>query len=281
MSEHTVEQRTGTVLVTGATSGLGRALAGELAGAGWRVVVHGRDAVRVQALVDELGHDAAGVVADLSRLDDVRGLATQVTAIAPELRVLVNNAGVGFGAPGAGREVSADGHELRLAVNYLAPVLLTRELLPSLAANAPARVVNVGSMGQQPVDLADPEFTHDYNGTDGYRRAKLALAAWSFDLADKVRPLGVTVTCLHPATFMPTAMVRESGVDPVSSLEQGVRATLRLVIDQELDGVTGQFFNGLRPARALDQAYDPAFQAGLREVTDRLLAGRPRVSASG
>jgi NAD(P)-dependent dehydrogenase (short-subunit alcohol dehydrogenase family) len=262
-----------TVLVTGATSGHGRALVQALGRRGWRVLAHGRDRGRVEDLAGELGNGAVGLVADLSRLDDVRRLAAQVRDVAPSLTALVNNAGVGFGARGAAREQSADGHERRLAVNYLAPVLLTQELLPLLRDGAPARIVNVGSLGQLPVDLDDLEFVDGYRGVDAYRRAKLALAAWSFDLADQLRGTGVTVTCLHPATFMPTRMVADSGITAVSSLEDGVRATLRLVDDPGVDGITGEFFDGLEPARALDQAYDPDFRDGLRRATQKLLAG--------
>src|SRR5207247_4082724 len=131
------------VFITGATSGLGRYLAGELAGSGWQVLAHGRDPARVAALSAELGDGARGYVADLASLGCVRELAAQVRAEVPRLDVLVNNAGIGFGAPGETRQVSADGHELRFAVNYLAPVLLTRLLLPLLTASAPSRVVNV------------------------------------------------------------------------------------------------------------------------------------------
>jgi len=260
-----------TALITGATGGLGRRLAVDLAGRGWTVLVHGRDAGRAEALAAELGPPTTAVVADLAALDDVRRLAAEVSAATDRLDVLVNNAGVGFGAPGAPRELSRDGHELRFAVNYLAPVLLTRELVPLLRAGAPARVVNVGSAGQQEVDLDDLRFDHGYDGVDAYRRAKLALAAWTFDLAEELAPDGVTATVLHPATLMPTAMVQEARRGSIDSIEDGARATLRLIADPALDGVTGAYFDGGRPARAHPQAYDPAFRAALREATDRIL----------
>ncbi len=260
-----------TVLITGATSGLGRPLAAGLAASGWTVVAHGRDPGRVADLCAELGGGARGYVADLASLGDVRELATRVRAEVPRLDVLVNNAGVGFGAPDEGRQVSDDGHELRFAVNYLAPVLLTRLLLPLLTASAPARVVNVGSIGQVPFDPADAEFEHGYNGVDAYRRSKLALAAFTFGLAGELEPAQVTVNCLHPATLMPTAMVSRAGIAPVSTVEQGVAATMRLITDPALGGVTGQFFDGLRTARARPEAYNPDFRAQLGKVTDRML----------
>jgi len=263
------------VLITGATSGLGRYLAKELDRSGWQVLAHGRDPARVAALGTELGPEARGYVADLAWLGDVRDLAASVRAQVPRLDVLVNNAAVGFGAPGEGRQVSADGHELRFAVNYLAPVLLTRLLVPLMAASAPSRIVNVGSLGQVAFDPADAEFEDGYNGVDAYRRSKLALAAFTFDLADTLGPAGVTVNCLHPATFMDTAMVTIGGVTPVSTVEEGAEATMRLITDPALAGVTGQFFDGLKASRARPEAYDPRFRARLAEVTDRMLGEDP------
>ena len=261
-----------TVLITGATSGLGRELSRRLAATGWRVVVHGRDPQRVEALVAELGGPALPVVADLSALAEVAALAEQVPRLVPRLDVLVNNAGVGFGAPGAARQVSRDGHELRFAVNYLAPVLLSRLLIPTLVAAAPARIVNVGSGGQVPFDPRDAAFTDGYDGVVAYRRAKLALAAFTVDFAETLRGTGVTVNCLHPASFMPTAMVLESKVRPWSTLEDGVRPTLRLIADPALAGVTGAYFDGDVESRARPEVYVERFRRSLREVTDRLLS---------
>jgi NAD(P)-dependent dehydrogenase (short-subunit alcohol dehydrogenase family) len=268
------------VLITGATSGLGRYLARQLASSGWQVLAHGRDPARVADLCVELGGGVRGFVADLASLGEVRDLADRITAEVPRLDVLVNNAAVGFGAPGEGRQVSADGHELRFAVNYLAPVLLTRLLVPLLTASAPSRVLNVSSMGQVAFDPADAEFEHGYQGVEAYRRSKLALAAFSFDLAGELEAAKVTVNCSHPATFMNTAMVVQSGITPVSTLEQGGEATMRLITDPALDGVTGQFFDGLKTARARPEAYDPAFRARLREVTDRMLGNASSRPAS-
>jgi NAD(P)-dependent dehydrogenase (short-subunit alcohol dehydrogenase family) len=257
------------ILITGASDGLGRALGRDLAGAGHQLIVHGRDAGRLAGIARETG--AVAIRADLSSLDEVRGLAAQAAARTAQLDVLVNNAGVGFGVPGAGRELSRDGYELRLAVNYLAPYLLTRLLLPALRRSGSARVVNVASAGQRPVDLDDLMMQREYDGVEAYRRSKLALIAHTFDLADELAGTGVTANCLHPASLMPTAMVRESRYGVIDSLEQGLHATLRLVVDPDLDGVTGRYFNGTQPAQAIDQAYDPAFRAQLRERTEALL----------
>jgi NAD(P)-dependent dehydrogenase (short-subunit alcohol dehydrogenase family) len=246
-----------------------------LAAQGWNVLAHGRDQGRVDELCREAGPAVRPLVADLASLKETARLAAQAAAATGRLDVLVNNAGVGFGPPEQRRQISEDGHELRMAVNYLAPVLLTRRLLPLLTASAPARVVNVGSVGQKPFDPDDLAFERGYDGVAAYRRSKLALAAFTFDLADELSARGVsgvTANCLHPASLMPTAMVLESRVAPMSDLEDGVAATLRLITDPALDGVTGEYFNGLSPSRSLPEAYDPAFRARLRAVTADLLA---------
>lgn len=264
---------TGTVLITGATSGLGRATAVELHRRGWTVLVHGRSEAKLADLCAATGSGVTGLLGDLGSLAEVRSLAGKVFDRVDRLDVLVNNAAVGFGAPGAGREVSADGHELRMAVNYLAPVLLTR-LLPLLRTAAPARVVNVGSIGQVEFDPADIGFTRNYVGVHAYRRSKLALVAHTFELAEQLRGQGVTVNCVHPAALMDTAMVREARITPMSTVDEGLAAVLRQVTVPEVGGVTGQFYSGTRRATALALAYDPRFRRDLREVTERMLTTR-------
>ncbi|MEV7885950.1 SDR family NAD(P)-dependent oxidoreductase [Streptomyces sp. NPDC002817] len=260
-----------TILITGATSGLGRHLAFELVRSGHVVLAHGRDPGRTERLVGELRTegDADAFVADLASLSAVRELGAQVAGARPGLDVLINNAGVGAGAPGAGRELSADGHELRLAVNYLAPVTLTRALLPVLRANTPARIVNVGSVGQDPVDFDDIEFRRGYDGFAAYRRAKFALAAHTFALAEELAGTGIAVNVLHPATFMDTAMVREGGVTPWSTVADGAPGVLALAT-QDLG--TGGYFDGTSRARAHEKTYDRDVQKRLEAVTDQLLA---------
>ncbi|WP_411152234.1 SDR family NAD(P)-dependent oxidoreductase [Streptomyces sp. A30] len=261
-----------TILITGATSGLGRYVAFELVRSGHHVLAHGRDATRTEQLVQELRGEgtAEGFVADLASLAQVRELGAKVAGAHPELDVLVNNAGVGSGSPGSGREVSADGHELRLAVNYLAPVALTRALLPVLRSNPPARIVNVGSAGQEPLDADDPGLTRGYSGVSAYCRSKFALAAYTFALAEELDGTGVAVNVLHPATYMDTAMVRAAGVSPWSSVADGASAVLAPAT-RELG--SGRYFDGTRPARAHEAAYDRDVRTRLSAVTDQLLDG--------
>jgi NAD(P)-dependent dehydrogenase (short-subunit alcohol dehydrogenase family) len=241
---------------------------------GWTVLVHGRDPARVAQTVTEVeshGGSATGHVADLADLAACARLAADVAA-GGGLNVLVNNAGVGFGAPGSGRSLTADGFELRWAVNYLAPVVLTRGLLDSLRECAPARIVNVGSVGQVPIDFDDLRMDRGYDGTVAYRRSKLALAAWSFMLADELKGSAITVNCLHPATLMPTGMVIESKYPTMSTVDDGGAATLRLIVE---DVGTGHYFDGMTEARAHPDTYDPAVRARLIAATEAALMRTP------
>ena len=153
-----------TALVTGSTDGVGRLVAHKLGQAGARVLVHGRDAergARVVADIEASGGAADFLAADLSALAEVRRLADTAQATAERIDILINNAGIGTAGP---RQTSVEGFELRFAVNYLAGFLLTLLLLPLIKNSAPARIVNVSSAGQQPIDFGDVMLTHGYSG---------------------------------------------------------------------------------------------------------------------
>ena len=262
------------VLVTGATGGLGEPLCDALAVAGANLVVHGRDRARVEALAARLPR-ARGAVADLASLEETRVLASSVGPI----DMLINNAGVGFGADRTKREVSRDGHELRMAVNYLAPFVLTTELL---RRGHPRAIVNVASGGQLALDFEDLMSEHAYDGVDAYRHSKLALIMFTFDQAK----LGaVPIVALHPGTFLDTAMVRDAGITPQGTAQQGADA-IKLVAERALAGETGTYFNQKSPARRASpalpgeaapphggaewidaQAYDEAARRMLRDRT--------------
>jgi NAD(P)-dependent dehydrogenase (short-subunit alcohol dehydrogenase family) len=262
------------VLVTGSTDGVGRLVARRLAEQGAHVLIHGRDRLRGEQSVDEVRAagrgSAAFLPADFSSLAEVRRLAGVVRQSCDRLDILVNNAGIGSGGSGASRQTSHDGHELRFAVNYLAGFLLTRTLLPLLMLGPPARIVNVSSLGQHPIDFDDVMLTRGYGGSRAYAQSKLAQIMFTFDLAREFDPRTVTANCLHPATYMATTMVRQSGVRPISTVEEGAQAILNLAASEELNGRSGEFYNGLRPSTANPQAYDEGARERLRRLSLQL-----------
>ena len=272
MEAHLTEADRKTALVTGSTDGVGRVVAKRLSERGWRVLVHGRDRDRGHALVTEIeaaGGTAEFLPADLSSLVEVRGLANTVTEKTGRLDLPINNAGLGTGGPRAIRQTSAD-VELRFAVNYLAGFVLTHLLLPLIKGSAPARIVNVSSVGQEAIDFDDVMLTRGYSGLRAYRQSKLAQILFTIDLGRALADSGITANALHPATYMDTAMVRQSGVTPISSVDQGAAAIIRLAVSPELDGRTGLFFNGQQEARAGAQAYDAEARQRLKALSFKL-----------
>ena len=258
-----------TVLLTGATDGIGAHTAMRLARDGALVVAHGRDPAKVArtlAEVRDAGGQAEGILADLSSLAEVARLAAETAERFPTLDVLINNAGVGFGADMRRREVSRDGHELRFAVNYLAPYLLTEELL---ARGLPRRaVVHVASIGQEAVDLDDLMVENSYNGMSAYRRSKLAMIMHAFDVA-AAHP-GTAANALHPGTLLDTKMVREPGIPPRGPASRGSDATVAVLL-ASLAGTTGAYFDDDKPDEPEPPARDPAARAALRAKTEALV----------
>jgi NAD(P)-dependent dehydrogenase (short-subunit alcohol dehydrogenase family) len=249
------------------------ATARALSAKGAELLVHGRDRQKVDKLTAELsaaGVKARGFVADLSSLAETARLARQVVECTRTLDVLINNAGVGFGRNGRKREVSRDGHELRFAVNYLAPFLLTEELL---ATGLPRRaVINVASAGQDTVDFADLMSESGYSGVQAYCRSKLAMIMMTFDCA-ALHP-GLQVHALHPGTYLDSHMVREAGIQPLGPVSQGAESILA-VLEAALGSggaESGRYFDRSRPAQALAQAYKPEARRKLREASLSLVA---------
>lgn len=267
------------ILITGSTDGLGRLVAQRLAQQGASVLLHGRDPAKGAAVLGEIvmatGNPKLRYYnADLASLADVRDLALRLRINEPRLDALVNNAGIGPIAPGLPRRLSADGHELLFAVNYLAGFVLARELLPLLLACKPARIINVASIGQQTLDFDNLLLDRDYDDARAYRQSKLAQILDTFTLAAELEGRGATVNCLHPATLMDTKMVHEgSGYFPgvKSTTEQGADALERLICAPELDGITGRYYDGLLEARANEQAYDLAARRRLLEMSEALV----------
>ncbi|MCU1456143.1 MAG: short-chain dehydrogenase/reductase [Actinomycetia bacterium] len=238
-----------TVLITGATDGLGRAVAKALAAEGATLLLHGRSFEKLAATKSEIetttgNTNVTTFLADFAELDQVRKLAADVIASTDRLDVLLDNAGIGSGLPDlTTRQTSADGYELRFAVNYLAGFLLTQELLPLLIASAPSRIVLVSSIGQAPIDFEDVMLERHYSGRQAYAQSKLAQINYGFELASRLEGTGVTVNSFHPGTYMPTKIVVSGATHSVDSLETGVDSALWMIESPDLDGVTGHFYD--------------------------------------
>lgn len=251
------------VLVTGSTDGIGKLTAQRLAEMGDAVLIHGRSPEKVRSTAEDVrrasGNPAvAHVTADLASLAEVRRMATDVDQRCDRLDVLINNAGVlPAEAPKGERPVSKDGFELCLAVNYLAPFLLTHLLMPLLRAAPAARILNVSSAAQETVDFDDLMLENTaYAPLHAYARSKLALAMFTMELSERLAESPITVNCLHPGTLLDTNMVRQAFSQPQGSAASGAEVEVYLATAPELTDVSGHYFDRTSKARANDQAYD-------------------------
>jgi NAD(P)-dependent dehydrogenase (short-subunit alcohol dehydrogenase family) len=266
-----------TILITGSTDGLGKKIAVDSAMQGATVLLHGRNPEKGETVLREI-RDRSGNQnlsyhnADLASLESVRRFADEIANKRKRLNILINNAGIGARSREAIRELSADGFELRFAVNYLSHFLLTYRLLPLIRKSAPARIINVASIGQQEVDFADVMLEKNYDDLRAYRQSKLAQIMFTIDLAEELKGSGVTVNCLHPASLMNTNMVTSSHyfAAPLSTVEDGSAAVEYLATDPELADVTGEYFEGKKRSRAKSQAYDSKARSRLRELSRQL-----------
>lgn len=260
-----------TVLVTGSTDGLGRELARSLAAQGAFVIVHGRNAERGKTLVDEIMKAGKGkatfIAADFASLGAVRDFADRVARAHPKLDLLVNNAGVSFPASQP-RQVSADGHELQFAVNYLAGWVLVNRLRPNLAAAAPSRVVNISSGSAAAIDWDDVMLEKPGAHGRGYGQSKLAQVSMTVELAPAFLKQGITMIALHPATMMDTTMVRGLGT-PQTTVAEGRDHVMSLINAPTLEA--GAFYISGRAGRTRNQQpYDPEARRKLVALSTKL-----------
>ena len=258
-------------LVTGSTDGLGREVALRLGGAGYHVIVHGRNDERGRAVVEEIeSHEGSAslIIADLASLAQVRQLAAQVLRDYVRLDLLVNNAGIGRGADTSIRSESEEGYELRFAVNYLSHFYLTHTLLPLLRASAPARIVSVTSTAQQAVDFDNVMLEREYDGARAYGQSKLAQIMMTKDLAEELEGTGVTANAVHPAVYMATSMVLSRGGTPFTTIDEGADPVLQ-VITSPVAG-SGNYYMQAANSEAAEQAYDVAARRRLHELAMRL-----------
>ncbi len=244
-----------TCVITGTTHGIGTVAAREIARAGYRVIMAVRDHARGQRLrddiVDTTGNGEVSVVTlDLASLASVRDCAANVLAIAPNIHLLVNNAGM----MSAKRELTIDGHELMFATNHLGPFLLTQSLLERIVASAPARIVNVASRahfhGQ--FDFDDLTLARHFAGMAAYRRSKLANVLYTKALARRLEGSGVTVNCLHPGVVATNIIPANSPIlsffAPLAkkfmlSPDRGTRTLLSLALGTDAEDINGAYFN--------------------------------------
>jgi len=263
-----------TVLVTGATSGIGLETGRALAKKGARVVVGARDASRGQGVVDEItagGGRAELLEIDMASLASIRKAADRISATHSKLDVLVNNAGIAV----SGRRLSPDGHELTWATNFLGPFLLTRRLLPLLKKAGRPRVVNVGSEGHRAgrIDWENLELGRGYTTFRAYANSKLALALFTLELAR--REPGVATVVMHPGGIA----TKIWGVAPrpiswilnlvLPSAAKGAAPVVRLASAPDLGGLTGRYFNRFREVAPSTAARNDADAARLWDLAQK------------
>lgn len=265
------------ILITGSTDGVGKYVARDLAQRGAAILLHGRNEEKGKSVVNEIKNTTGNenityYNADFSSLREVRGLAEQVMDNHNRLDILINNAGIGDGSDKFKREESEDGYELRFAVNHLSHFLLTLLLEPLLKKSAPSRIIHVSSVGQQEIDFDNIMLKEKYDGLRAYMQSKLAQVMFTFEHAKKLNGTGVTVNCLHPSTLMNTNMVFESASFPstMSRVEDGAEAVEYLAVSPDLEGVTGEYFDKTKKAKANPQAYDKDARRRLWEISEQL-----------
>jgi retinol dehydrogenase-12 len=266
-------------LITGATSGIGKATALGLAKLGAHTVIVGRDEARTHAVVEWLIQESANnqvdfLLADCSSLAEVRRLADEVKRKYQKLDVLINNAGALF----VQRELTIDGFERTWALNHLAYVLLTHELLEPLTAAESARIVNVASIAHRSaiLDFDNLQGEKSYGGMPNYRISKLANVMFTYALARRLKDTGITVNSLHPGVVATNFGQNNSGwlkllicaVRPfLISADKGAKTSIYLAVSDEVKGVTGQYFSDCRPVRSTDLSLDETKQEKLWEIS--------------
>lgn len=267
-----------TSLVTGANSGIGKAIALELARRGDRVLAACRSRSRGREAREEIRRRAGSdevhlLLADLASQDDVRELAGDVEERFDRLDVLIHNAGVYTSE----RRTSADGLELQLAVNYLAPFLLTRLLSPRLRQSAPARIVTVSSMEHRlgRIHFSDLQLEERYSGGRAYRQSKLATVLWTRELARRLEGTGVTANAVHPGVAFTKLVYRISSLSRLvkwflKSPDEAAEGPVYLATSPEVEGVSGGYFRGTRRVRPSRRARDPEKARRLWRVSEEL-----------
>lgn len=274
-----------TVLVTGANQGIGKATAIALARKGAAVVIVSRSRDKgLVALAEVRAASPQGegdlIVADLSCQAEVRRLAAEFRSRHPRLDVLVNNAGLLVPE----RRTTVDGIEETFAVNHLAPMLLTLELMDLLKASAPARVVTVSSEAHRGARMGweDLQFkAHKYRSFTAYGQSKLANILFTYELARRLEGTGVTANALHPGVIAsgfghtypgPLSMLLKVARPFLLTPAEGAATSVYLASSPEVEGVTGQYFSKCRPVRSNAVSYDVASQRKLWALSVEMMS---------
>lgn len=225
-----------TILITGATDGIGRATALKLAEEGHRLIVHGRSAEKLEALAQEIGSDAFAVQADLSNLSQVGAMAQVIKASHDHIDVVINNAGVlKLVSPR-----TDDGLDARFVVNTFAPALLTELLLPLVPNNG--RLIHLSSAAQSPVDLDVLNGKRRVGDMEAYAQSKLALTMWSQNFSAR-HPEGPVSVAVNPGSLLATKMVREGFGTAGSDLNIGVNVLISAALSDEFADGSGRYFD--------------------------------------
>ncbi|TKG93981.1 SDR family NAD(P)-dependent oxidoreductase [Puteibacter caeruleilacunae] len=257
-----------TIMITGATDGLGKAVALDLAKEGHSLLLHGRNPKRGEALIkqiiDETGNTNLKYYnADFAELAQIKQLAQEVIANEERLDVLINNAGLGIEPS---KRISEDGNEMLWQVNYLGTYIMTKLLKPLLKRSAPARIVQVASAGQSPLDFEDINQENNWSGMQAYCQSKLAQVMLAVELADEYLEDGITINALHPASMMPTKIVQF----PMDTIPDGVRSVTRLALNSSLTNTSGKYFFKRTQENADAMAYDSDARNKLMELSKEM-----------
>ena len=272
-----------TVLITGANSGIGKALAEKLAEMGAKIIIHCRSEEKCvktrEYMIDKTGNsNVSYVVADLSSMKQVVEMTEEITKNYRELHVLINNAGV-FNDK---RKITVDGFDETLAVNYLAPFLLTNRLSETLKANALARVINVTSelYKRGEIHFDDLNLSKNWSGMRAYAQSKLALTMFTFELADRLKETGVTANCFSPGLVRTNLGSKGGYLSKISwrivtlfgrSPEKGAETGVYLATNPELMNITGKHFKDLKVTETIPITLDKSKREKLWKITVKLL----------
>jgi NAD(P)-dependent dehydrogenase (short-subunit alcohol dehydrogenase family) len=253
-----------TIVITGSTDGIGKLAAIQLAKDGHEIYLHGRNPEKLDKVIAEVNEASKnmnidGFVADFSDINAVRSSSKDILEKLSKIDVLINNAGI-FKSP---VQKTKDGLDVRFAVNYFAPYILTNALLPLLEAGENARIVNLSSAAQSPVRIGALNGDASINESEAYAQSKLALTMWSFNLAERFE--NISVVAVNPGSLLNTRMANEAYGQHWSPATKGSDILYELAVSDEFKGITGKYFDNDKgnPKGVFSRAHSDAYDEGL------------------